>query len=1405
MSNNSWKQYGGISDLDNFNFINANTIIADQFVSRSTKPSYQYYNGTFEVSLDLSAGMNVFTGNSIYSGVDLFVNRDIYSNNKIFFGGDQLKMNGNTMPVKPADTDSAFLYGDASYIGVNIKNPKTIFNITSTLSGEIDILTVENKNDYIRNIIAQNQEQRGIVVDASNSESNIHFYVDSSTNSSLYPDATIKYNIGGSLFTNTSNEIVQGSREHRIDTSGGTIFMSTNKTQIDSCGSIILTSSADHIIMNCSGGFIFDTSSGYLLDTSGSKTNIDRATGTISIDTSGQYILHSSGGFFKVNDTDTQLVTDGSLILHSSGGFVEVDSSYGEIQFNSFQTNFNTFLNVAVTGRGLSGELYEETLTVYDNSNSQFLKNVYDISAIQTGSTMVGVGADPSANTFMRLVPATSLQGSAYGGGLYPYETSRSMNVIGLNDASGKLITNQMIIESNNKSKYTSTLGINTFTPRTEEYVVDMNGPLRIANGEVNTVSEVEFEIKAVSFSKTHPKSGIAVGSPSSLVEREFVQTALFTKDGGATWNKSLVYRGDGGLDDDVTMFIGASMYDDKYGVIAGNRTNDFYTADGGENWYQISYSNFTQFGNLGADEVKSAVEIGKGENDNTNNKTKLRVFTSVINKNNPTERIFRFFDLDINNLNATGNFTGTGAIQPSVGNQFNLIKDVSGIAFGNDYVYLAGDDIGYFNSSLPAVFGSYSYFNVTYGMHSNSYRYNDIYALNDNVVVAVGNNIISYSLNATGGVFEDVVLSTHTTFQQSMNLQSVFIKDASNIVAVGDNGSFLFTTQGPYAESWNIIPSSLANTNGMANRLTGSDNHLRSIHMIDDDTFIVSNALQDLSNSTTDSDDVLGRSKIQYTFLPYLFNRDNNRVVDVCGNILVSGNIESLDGRLYVGQNSIFNGDVSMNSRLFVAANVVFNEVTNLEKDSTLTQRLFVLNDVSLNSRLFVKENTIHGMDVSMNSRLFVADDVSMNKSLTVSENLYVTGNVNLTRFNNEYITNIETQNYSLIVTEDASFNGRLFVTEDSSLNGRLFVKNDASFNSSLFVGESIGIGTDYHPVVSFDVSSVDAIKIPRGTVAERPETTYDTHDHHAGYIRYNTENSQFEGYGPGNSWGSLGGVVNVLQNTKITAANPNPDSQNNELLFSTSDASNGTIPLQRMIIDPDGNVTIGTDKTINDKFVDTTLVTHPTDVDPLFLVSTDTNNNYTPIAQFVSSTDGVTEINRDGIYHRRGTAYFSIVTESNNLTFDSYVSNSLIYFQIGGVNKANINSSGQVEATTFNATSDARLKENIIPLEDSLQRINQLQGVNFNWIDDASNNLNTGFIAQDVEKVIPEVVSTAQEKSQKGIHTKSINYSAVVPYLVESIKTLSNEVENLKNENEALKEKMKQYDLWFSELLNK
>ena len=86
MSNNSWKQYGGIAKMEEYNVINANTIVAEQFVSRSTRPIYQFLNGTFEVSNDLSAANNIITSNSFYCFVDTTVNNNLYANQKLFFG-----------------------------------------------------------------------------------------------------------------------------------------------------------------------------------------------------------------------------------------------------------------------------------------------------------------------------------------------------------------------------------------------------------------------------------------------------------------------------------------------------------------------------------------------------------------------------------------------------------------------------------------------------------------------------------------------------------------------------------------------------------------------------------------------------------------------------------------------------------------------------------------------------------------------------------------------------------------------------------------------------------------------------------------------------------------------------------------------------------------------------------------------------------------------------------------------------------------------------------------------------------------------------------------------------------------------------------------------------------------------
>ena len=85
----------------------------------------------------------------------------------------------------------------------------------------------------------------------------------------------------------------------------------------------------------------------------------------------------------------------------------------------------------------------------------------------------------------------------------------------------------------------------------------------------------------------------------------------------------------------------------------------------------------------------------------------------------------------------------------------------------------------------------------------------------------------------------------------------------------------------------------------------------------------------------------------------------------------------------------------------------------------------------------------------------------------------------------------------------------------------------------------------------------------------------------------------------------------------------------------------------------------------------------------------------------------------------------------------------------------------------------SDARLKENIEPIGDALGKVMQLRGVNFDWSGDNAANLpqpeegrQLGFLAQEVEKVIPEVVQTF------GDGYKAVAYGQINALLIEAIK---------------------------------
>ena len=97
----------------------------------------------------------------------------------------------------------------------------------------------------------------------------------------------------------------------------------------------------------------------------------------------------------------------------------------------------------------------------------------------------------------------------------------------------------------------------------------------------------------------------------------------------------------------------------------------------------------------------------------------------------------------------------------------------------------------------------------------------------------------------------------------------------------------------------------------------------------------------------------------------------------------------------------------------------------------------------------------------------------------------------------------------------------------------------------------------------------------------------------------------------------------------------------------------------------------------------------------------------------------------------------------------------------------------------TSWGVVSDIRLKKNIQPLKNSLELINQLNPITYNWKDETLNNNNIGFIAQEVQEVLPEITEDYDIKGEKYLGMRTTD---LIPFLVKSIQELSKELNNIK-----------------------
>lgn len=168
--------------------------------------------------------------------------------------------------------------------------------------------------------------------------------------------------------------------------------------------------------------------------------------------------------------------------------------------------------------------------------------------------------------------------------------------------------------------------------------------------------------------------------------------------------------------------------------------------------------------------------------------------------------------------------------------------------------------------------------------------------------------------------------------------------------------------------------------------------------------------------------------------------------------------------------------------------------------------------------------------------------------------------------------------------------------------------------------------------------------------------------------------------------------------------------------------------------------------------------------------------SSNYVP--KFNGSTYDCSQIYDDGTSVGIGTTgpFPFTVTLSNNVQPGPWTSVT------SGTLKLKVN--GITMSDGYLITSDARYKKDVTALEGSLNKLLKMRGVAYNW-DKARNpdmgfgdEKQLGFIAQEVEKVLPEMVYTMDNGY------KAVNYTALIPVMVEAIKEQQSTIAKLQDE---------------------
>ena len=783
----SWKQYGGIRKNDKLNNLALGTLVADDIILRQVKVTTHIFEDTIVAKKDIQIHRNLDVSNNVDVSGELVVHKNIYTPNYVIGTNKDISLN-----FEDGGDYRAYISADVNnqYIGIGTNKPNAFFDISSTT---VDSFAVRNNLPYIRNILTQNENNSGIAVDTSDNISSVGFFYKDVSNSSSMPRSKI-----------TS------------DPSNGIISLDSSVNIINSLMNTYITSQ--------------------------NATTITTISGDISLNSESIYLTSVSG--------DIVLASEDSTFITSISGDIDISANEGDVIIQSF---YSTKLRsaVAISQRGITTKLKNEPFTIYDNSLSEpFLYDYYNDTQLKTGTASVSVAIDNSSTTFTHLL-TPDIKGLSIGGGAYVKDSSRSMGMIGLSTTDMSFVPSQSYVSNNNTTIYRTTTGINTYAPRLNNYVMDINGPTRIGNGELHTIIKHTSKLTDIRSSKEFLNYVFTTGRREEKVENENTNPDTIgyaSTDSGKTWTKVIVEKTDNLRTNDRYIFA----VEDKAYILSSNARI---------HRYDFSTDN---------------IDLEKVFNTLTTTSIYVKNFDGsdpgiLISSTN--QIYYATIDSNFENLTSLTNSIST-----------NLTNIVASDGYGTK-VYFVGNGIQSVNYSTTTPTSETS---ITTG------TYNTVSAYTETNAVAGGDNVISYTIN--GGTSWNVVANIVVDGSEltSYVITRINMLPDGKGLAIGnyDNGTkglLLYTQDG--GSTWKDVPKDKA-FYSFGNEDILRSSSINGMCISNNGSFVFTNTLEEVSGDTSEETYNSGSSVIYYGLYPGLFDVYNNKVLDVNGGMNVNGQI---------------------------------------------------------------------------------------------------------------------------------------------------------------------------------------------------------------------------------------------------------------------------------------------------------------------------------------------------------------------------------------------------------------------------------------------------------------------------------------------------------------------------------